>query len=128
MVHYCVHKSPSPVRILSHMSLIEAKKHYFPKTHFSIIISSTPSSSDWSLPFRPSNQNFVCISNLPMRATCNVHLILIDLISLIIYGNSANYGGSNILLCTLFSNTLNLCFSLTCETRFHTHTKQYLKL
>jgi hypothetical protein len=31
----------------------------------------------------------------------------------------------NILLSTLFSNTLNLCSSLVWETKFHTHTKHF---
>jgi hypothetical protein len=36
--------------------------------------------------------------------------------------------GPNILLSTLFSNTLSLCSSSVWETKFHTHTKQQVKL
>jgi hypothetical protein len=33
--------------------------------------------------------------------------------------------GPNILLSTLFSNTLSLCFSVMSQTKLHTHTKLY---
>jgi len=35
---------------------------YFPEIHSNIILPSTPRSSELFLPFRFSNQNFVCIS------------------------------------------------------------------
>jgi hypothetical protein len=35
--------------------------------------------------------------------------------------------GPNILLSTLFSNTLNLCSSLNVRVKFNTHTKQRVK-
>jgi len=55
--HYCVHKIPPPVRILSHIYPLYAVPPYFPKIHSNIIIPSTPRSSDWSLLFRFVDHN-----------------------------------------------------------------------
>jgi hypothetical protein len=44
-------------------------------------------SSDLSLPSRLSNQNVLYILVSPMRSTCNTHLILLDLTTLI-YGEA----------------------------------------
>jgi len=60
-VHYRVHESsplvPSCARWIQ--STFPHSKH-----NINIILSSTPRSSKVSLPFRISNQNFVCISHL----------------------------------------------------------------
>jgi hypothetical protein len=98
---------------------------YFLKIHFNIILSSAHI-SEWTLPFRFSNQNFESISHLSMRAACPAHLILLDLATLIKFGEeyklwiSLSYSflqppvspsllDPNVLLSILFSNTLNLC-------------------
>jgi hypothetical protein len=86
-------------------------------------------SFEWSLPFRVSNQILHAFPISLMRATWSANLILLDLVSLIISGEqfkqwspslcsfiqpsvTSSLVGPNILLSTLFSNTLNLCFSL----------------
>jgi hypothetical protein len=83
-----------------------------------------------SLPFRPSNQNFVHISYLSQAASCPSHFILFDLITLIIFAEEYKLWGSslcsflqpcitssclvpNILLSTLLLNTFNLYSSLS---------------
>jgi hypothetical protein len=90
-----------------------------------------PRSSTWSLSLKISNQRFVRISHLPIRATCPAYLVVLDLIDLIILGEKSrpkNYEAphyavfcslqllyrftSRCLLSILFSNTLNLCYCL----------------
>lgn len=105
---------------------------YFPnKMHLNIIFPSRSKnrSSEWSPPFRLSNQYLVRISHLPMCATCPAHNIVLDfIIILIIFSKQCTLWcssfrsflqppvplfvfGSNILLSNLFSHTLNLCYS-----------------
>jgi len=93
--------------------------HYC-KIHFNIILLSMSRPQKWSLLFKFSDHNFVCIFHLS-------HPILLGLITLIIIGKeykrcsllctflhppvTSSLVGPNILLSTLFSNTLNLCSS-----------------
>jgi hypothetical protein len=62
MVHYRDHKTPPLNPILSPMNSVHNFPPYFPKIDSNIILPSTPSSSDWSLLFTFSDQNFLCIS------------------------------------------------------------------
>jgi hypothetical protein len=111
--NYHVHKSPPLVPILNPLNSTHTLKHYFRKIHFNITLTSTPRSSEWSLPFRLSNQHFVSISNPSMGVTCPAHLILLQMIILIIYVKSTNYGSPG---CAIFSSLLSLrplaCFTL----------------
>jgi hypothetical protein len=83
----------------------------------------------------------------PMCATCPVHLIFLDLITIILSGEHKSLSsslcyylqppvttslsltvGQNILLSTLFSNTLNLCFSLNIRDKVSHSYKKQVKL
>jgi hypothetical protein len=46
---------------------------YFPKIHSNIIFPYTPASSEWSLPFRASDQNFVCTISQHRRPRLELH-------------------------------------------------------
>jgi hypothetical protein len=52
------------VPILSQMNPLHAFPPYFLKIHSNITLPSTPRSSEWCLPFKFSDQNFVYISHL----------------------------------------------------------------
>jgi hypothetical protein len=102
-----------------------------PHTHFHflkinpyIINPSTPGSPQRSLSLMFPHQNHIHTSPLPIRATCHAHLILLDFITRTRLGKEyrpfsslCNFLHSpvtsslldpNILLSTLFSNTLSL--------------------
>ena len=100
---------------------------HFIKIHL-IILPSMARSSTLSLFLTFPNQNNVCTSPVPTCASCPTQSILLDLFNRIIFGNeyrslSSSYSllhspvtssllGPNILLSTLFSNTLSLHSSL----------------
>ena len=48
MVHYRIHKSPSPVPILIQIDAVYIPTSNLSKIHFNIILPSTPRSSKWS--------------------------------------------------------------------------------
>ena len=127
-VHYSIYKCPTHVHILSQLDPVHTPTSYFLELNLNIILPSKSGSPMWSLSLRIPHQNVVHASPLPPRATCSAQLIL-DFITRTKFGEEYRSFGSsmrsflhcpvtssllgpNILLNTLFSNTLSLRSSL----------------
>ena len=144
-VRYRIHKCPPPVPILSQLHPVYALTSHCLTIRFNIIPHLLISLPSGLFPSSFPHQNPVYTSTHSIRATFHAHLILLDLITRRIFYNeyrllssflcsflhspvTSSLVGPNIPLSILYSSTLSLRSPSMWATKFHTHTKQRLKL
>ena len=127
-VHYRTHKRLPPVPILGQPNPVHIPTSYLLEIHPNIIHPSTPRCPQWSPSHRFPHQDPIHPLSLPICATCPAHLILLNFITRTILGEqyrsfssslcnllhspvTSSLLGPNILLNTMFSNTLSFLSS-----------------
>ena len=127
-VHYCVYKCSPPVPILSQTNPVHTPTSHCLSIHFNITLPSMPGSSKFFFPSGYPINTLHAPFLSPICAICPAHLILLDLITWIKFGDyrslssslcsflqspvTSSLLGTNSLFNTLFSNTLSLWSSL----------------
>ena len=128
MVHYRIHSRSPAEPLLIQITPVHAFPSHFLNIHINIILPSSPTSSKWPLTMGSPHKNLVCTSHSPIRAACPAHLIRLDLMTPVIFGEeyrswsssvcsllhspvTSSLLGPNIFLRALFWNTISLCFS-----------------
>ena len=128
-VHYRTNKRPPPASILDQPNPVHIPTSNLLKIHLNIIHPSTTRSPQWFFPSSLPTKTLNTPLSSTIRATCPAHLILLDFITRIILGEeyrsfcsslcillhspvTSSLLGPNILLNTIFSNTLSFLSSL----------------
>ena len=144
-VHYRTHKRPPPVSILGQPNPVHIPTSHLLEIHPIIVHPSTPRSPQWSPSLRFPHQHPIHSLSSPIRATCPAHLILLDFITHTILGEeyksfncslcnlllspvTLSLLGPNILLNTMFSNTLSFLSSRSVNDQVSHPYKQQAKL
>ena len=128
-VHYRNHKRPPPVSILGQPNPVPIHTSHLLEIRSNIIHPSTPRSPQWSPSLRFPTKILHTPLSSPVRATCPAHLILLNFIPRTILGEeyksfssllrnllhspvTSSLLGPNILLNTMFSIVIKICFLL----------------
>ena len=144
-IHYRIHKCPPPVPILSYLDSVHNPTSFFLKIHLNIILPCMPGSPKCSLSLRFPLQNPAYTSTLPHTRYMPRPSNSSDLITRAILGEeyrslssslcsflhtpvTSFLLGPNILLNTLFSNTLSLRSSLNVSDQVSRPYKKQAKL